>query len=222
VERTPFSTDLGRLEREIARMAEAVTMRIEMAVRALVGRQRALAQEVVAGDAEVNECQAGIEQLALKLLALQQPAARDLRLITTAIKVSADLERIGDQAVNLAETALRIIDRGAAERVADLEVMAALSVGMTRDAVGAFLGRDAGRAREVLGRDDEVDYLRDQMFRVQVALMSSDRRAVEQALGLILISRNLERVADHATNIAEDAVFLVEAKDVRHHHVVPP
>jgi len=166
----------------------------------------------------VNELQIEIDDRCLKLIALQQPMASDLRLITAAMKINADLERIGDQAVNIAETALRLLPQPPLKPLIDIPRMAENAEAMTRDALDAFVRKDAALARRVLARDDEVDQLKDQVFRVLLTYMMADPGTIERALGLILISRNLERIADHATNIAEDVIFLVEAKDVRHHH----
>jgi phosphate transport system protein len=153
---------------------------------------------------------------------LQQPMASDLRLITAAMKINADLERIGDQAVNIAENANKLLSQPPLRPLLDLPRMADIAQQMTRDSLDAFVQRDCALARRVLERDDEVDQLKDQNFRVLLTYMMADPGTIERALGLILISRNLERIADHATNIAEDVIFLVEAKDVRHHHEENP
>jgi phosphate transport system protein len=144
--------------------------------------------------------------------------ASDLRLITAAMKINADLERIGDQAVNIAENAIKILSQPPLRPMMDIPRMAEITQKMTRDSLDAFVRKDAGLAREVLARDDEVDQLKDQVFRVLLTHMMSDPGTIERALSLILVSRNIERIADHATNIAEDVIFVVEAKDVRHHH----
>jgi phosphate transport system protein len=144
--------------------------------------------------------------------------ASDLRLITAAMKINADLERIGDQAVNIAENAVRIAKAPPLRPMIDLPRMAEMAESMTRDSLDAFVRRDAALARDVLSRDDAVDLLKDQIFRVLLTHMMADPGTIERALGLLLVSRNLERIADHATNIAEDVIFVVEAKDVRHHH----
>jgi phosphate transport system protein len=166
----------------------------------------------------VNDLQIEIDDRCLKLLALQQPMATDLRLITAAMKINSDLERIGDQAVNIAENAARVLAHPPLKPLLDLPRMAEIAERMTRDSLDAFVRRDPDLARDILARDDEVDQLKDQVFRVLLTYMMADPATIERALGLILVSRNLERIADHATNIAEDVIFLVEAKDVRHHH----
>jgi phosphate transport system protein len=143
----------------------------------------------------------------------------DLRFIAAAMKINSDLERMGDQAVNIAENTLKCLDKPPLKPFIDLPRMAALAQEMTRDSLDAFVRRDADLARDVLRRDDEVDDLKDQVFRELLTYMMADPGTIERALSLILISRNLERVADHATNVAEDVIFMVEAKDVRHHRV---
>jgi phosphate transport system protein len=177
-----------------------------------------VAESIATGDREVNELQIEIDDRCLKLLALQQPMAVDLRLITAAIKINADLERIGDQAVNIAENVVKILPHPPLKPLIDIPRMAQITEGMTRDSLDSFVKKDVTLARSVLKRDDEVDALKDQVFRVLLTYMMADPGTIERALALILISRNLERIADHATNIAEDVIFLVEAKDVRHRH----
>ena len=199
-------------------MGGIVEQRVSQAVLALMERRAELSDAVIAGDKEVNDLQIEIDDRCLKLLALQQPMASDLRLITSAMKINADLERIGDQAVNIAENANQLLSQPPLKPLLDLPRMAEIAQQMTRDSLDAFVHRDSALARKVLERDDEVDQLKDQNFRVLLTYMMADPGTIERALGLILISRNLERIADHATNIAEDVIFLVEAKDVRHHH----
>jgi phosphate transport system protein len=187
-------------------------------VGALMERRADLAEQVITGDRAVNELQIEIDDRCLKLLALQQPMASDLRFITCAMKINADLERIGDQAVNIAQNSTRLLPHPPLRPLIDLPRMAEIAQAMTRDSLDAFVKKDAALARDVLRRDDQVDELKDHVFRVLLTHMMADPGTIERALGLILVSRNLERIADHATNIAEDVIFLVEAKDVRHHH----
>jgi phosphate transport system protein len=210
--------ELKELKNRLLRMGALVEERVHDAMQALMERRLEAAEAVVAGDAEVNDMQIEIDDRCLKLLALQNPMASDLRLITAAMKINADLERIGDQAVNIAENAVKVAASPPLRPIIDLPRMAEIAEGMTRDSLDAFVRRDAGLARDILARDDEVDQLKDQIFRVLLTHMMADPGTIERALGLILVSRNLERIADHATNIAEDVIFVVEAKDVRHHH----
>jgi phosphate transport system protein len=218
MERHHFEGDLQALKKTLLAMGALVEQRMHQAIAALMERRPESAEEVSRSDQEVNNLQIEIDDRCLKLLALQGPLASDLRLITAAMKINADLERIGDQAVNIAETSLRIMAQPPLRPVLDLHRMAELAQKMTRDSLDAFVRRDSGLARAVLAQDDEVDLLKDQSFRVLLTYMMADPGTIERALGLILVARNLERIADHATNIAEDVIFVVEGKDVRHHH----
>jgi len=218
MERQHFEGDLEALKRRLLHMGSLCEAQTHKALVALMERRAELARAVIEGDAAVNLLQIEIDDRCLKMLALQQPMATDLRLITSAMKMGADLERIGDQAVNIAENALRLLETPPLRPVIDIAEMSEIAQKMTRDALDAFVRRDAALAREVLLRDDRVDDLKDRVFRVLLTHMMADPGTIERALGLILISRNIERIADHATNIAEDVIFLVEAKDVRHHH----
>ena len=216
-----FEIELQALKNRLLEMGALVEERVHAAMQALMERRLEAAERVVTGDAEVNDLQIEIDDRCLKLLALQNPMASDLRLITAAIKITADLERIGDQAVNIAENAVKIVAAPPLRPLIDLPRMAEIAETMTRDSLDAFVRRDARLARDILARDDEVDQLKDQIFRVLLTYMMADPGTIERALSLILVSRNLERIADHATNIAEDVIFVVEAKDVRHHHGEP-
>jgi phosphate transport system protein len=216
LERHHFEEGLGAIKQRLLGMGGQVEVRLTEAVAALMERRPELAERVAAGDGEINRLQVEIDDRCLKLLALQQPMASDLRFITAAMKINADLERIGDQAVNIAQNALKVIAQPPLRPLIDIPRMAELALHMTRDALDAFVRRDAELARKVLQRDDEVDNLKDHVFRVLLTHMMADPGTIERALGLILISRNLERIADHATNVAEDVIFLVEGRDVRH------
>ncbi len=218
MERHHFEDELQALKQRLLNMAALVEERVHHAVVALMERNAELAEQVIAGDRDVNELQIEVDDRSLKLLALQQPMAKDLRLITSAMKINSDLERIGDQAVNVAQSVLKMLPQPPLKALIDIPRMAELAEAMTRDSIDAFVRKDPALARSVLVRDDEVDQLKDQVFRVLLTYMMADPGTIQRALGLILISRNLERIADHATNIAEDVIFLVEAKDVRHHH----
>jgi phosphate transport system protein len=218
MERHHFETDMQALKNRLLGMGALVEERVHQAVISLMERRQDLAERVAADDREVNDLQIEIDDRALKLLALQQPMATDLRLITSAMKINADLERIGDQAVNIAENVLKLLPHPPLRAILNITRMAEIAEQMTRDSLDSFVRKDAALARSVLARDDEVDQLKDHVFRVLLTYMMADPGTIERALGLILISRNLERIADHATNIAEDVIFLVEAKDVRHHH----
>jgi len=218
MERHHFEEELQALKNRLLTMGALVEERAHQAVKALVNRNQESAEAVIASDKEVNELHIEIDDRCLKLLATQSPLAVDLRLITSAMKINSDLERIGDQAVNIAENVLKLLPSPPLKPLIDIPRMAEIAQQMTRDALDSFVRKDAALARDVLKRDDEVDSLKDQVFRELLTYMMADPGTIQRALALILISRNLERVADHATNIAEDVIFLVEAKDVRHGH----
>jgi phosphate transport system protein len=217
-ERHHFEEEMQALKNRLLNMGALVEERVHDATHALIDRRLETAERIIGSDQDVNDLQIEIDDRCLRLLALQQPMASDLRLITAAMKINADLERIGDQAVNIAEQAVRILAHPPLKPIIDLPRMAEISERMTRESLDAFVRKDAKLARAILARDDEVDQLKDQVFRVLLTYMMADPGTIERALGLILISRHLERIADHATNIAEDVIFVVEAKDVRHHH----
>jgi phosphate transport system protein len=217
MERHHFESEMQSLKSQLLTMGGLVENRIHRAVDSLIHRKEHEAQKVIDSDVEINDLQIEIDERCHKILATQTPVAVDLRFIAAAMKINSDLERMGDQAVNIAENTLKCLDKPPLKPFIDLPRMAALAQEMTRDALDAFVRRDAELARDVLRRDDEVDDLKDQVFRELLTYMMADPGTIERALSLILISRNLERVADHATNIAEDVIFLVEAKDVRHH-----
>jgi phosphate transport system protein len=218
VERHQFETELLELKRCVARMGDLVASRLEASLKALVSRDAETARFVLDHDDDVNGLQIEIDERALKILALQQPAARDLRFITATIKANADLERIGDQAVNVAGTTFHLLDAPTLPQMAVIERMGALATGMVRDGLASFLQQDAVLARAVLERDDHVDTLKRRVLKDLIGQMTEDPATIEWAVSLVFVSRNFERAADHATNMAEDAIFLVEARDVRHHH----
>jgi phosphate transport system protein len=212
-----YFDELEALKQRLLAMGALVEDLVRRAIQSLVERKQAQAEDVIARDREVNDLQIEIDDRCVKLLALQQPMATDLRLITSAMKINADLERMGDQAVNIAENTMKLLPHPPLKPLIDIPRMAEVAESMMRDALDAFVRKDAELARQVLVRDDEVDSLKDQLFRELLTYMMADPGTIQRALSLILISRNLERIADHATNIAEDVIFLVEARDVRHH-----
>jgi phosphate transport system protein len=217
MERHHFEEELQTLKNRLLTMGALVEERAHQAVKALINRSQESAEQIIASDKEVNDLQIDIDDRCLKLLATQTPLASDLRLITSAMKINSDLERIGDQAVNIAENVIKLLPQPPLKPLIDIPRMAEIAQQMTRDALDSFVKRDVDLARDVLRRDDEVDNLKDQVFRELLTYMMADPGTIQRALALILISRNLERIADHATNIAEDVIFIAEAKDVRHH-----
>jgi phosphate transport system protein len=213
-----FHDQLSELKRRLLEMSSHAEKLVEMSLAALLGRDRALADQVIAGDKALNALEVEVEQLAISLLALQQPMARDLRFIVGTIKVSSDLERVGDHAVNIAESALRLIEGdGGITPSPELEDMARRARSMLSDALDAFLRGDGKLGRQVCAADDAVDSLHNSVFRILLTHMMEDTRTISTSLELLLVSRNLERVADLATNIGEDAVYLAEGKQIKHH-----
>ncbi|MCI0412656.1 phosphate signaling complex protein PhoU [bacterium] len=212
-----FDEELDLLKQTLLRMAGKAEAMIHKSVQALVQRDLALSDEIPHLEDEVNHLQLEIDDRAFKLLALRQPMAHDLRLIIAAMKISGDLERIADQAVNIQENTKVLLQFPLLKPLIDIPKMAEIAMAMLRDSLDAFVESDAPKAREVVTRDDEVDGLKNQVFRELLTYMISDPRTIQVALQLILVARHLERIADHATNIAEDVVYLVEAKDIRHH-----
>jgi phosphate transport system protein len=217
MERLQRDADLTALRRTVSWMGDLVVERLTLSVRSLVERDSDAARLVIERDHEIDELQVEVDQRSLLLLALQNPEAGDLRFVVSAIKVNGDLERLGDQAVNVAESAQRLMDKPELPQIIQIGTMAQRALAMVRDGLTAFLDRDAAMAREVLRQDDEVDAMKGRMLRVLLDQMTRDPGTIERGMELVIVSRCLERIADHATNMAEDAIFLVEAMDVRHH-----
>src|SRR5438874_9174117 len=190
---------------------------MRLAVKALVARDRARVARVLTGDDPVNALHIEIDNRCFMLLALHQPMAVDLRAIVAAVKINTDLERVGDLAINIGEAAQQYATHPPVKRLIDIPRMASIAQAMLRDALDAFVRRDTALAQRVLNEDDSLDALKNQIFRELLTYMLQDPATIEPALDLILISRHLERIGDHATNIAEDVIFMVSAKDVRHH-----
>jgi phosphate transport system protein len=191
--------------------------RVRMAMVALVERDQALIDQVLSGDAALNSLHIEIDDLCFKLLALHQPMAGDLRAITAAIKINTDLERVGDMAVNIGEAARRYISHPPVKKLVDMPRMATIAQDMLRGALDAYVRGNMELAQQVLDRDDVLDDLKTQIFRELLTFMLQNPATIEPALDLILISRHLERIGDHATNVAEDVIFMVSGRDVRHH-----
>jgi phosphate transport system protein len=216
-EKRRFADELDRLKQRLLTMGGLAEDRVRLSVSGLVEREPAVMTAVIDGDHEINRLQLEIDDRCFKLLALYQPMAGDLRSIVAAVKINSDLERVGDLAVNIAEAALRYIAHPPVKVLVDIPRMAALAQAMLHDALDAFVSHDLAAAQSVLDRDDTLDALKNQLFRELLTYMLGEPRSIEPALDLILISRHLERVGDHATNIAEDVIFIVAARDVRHH-----
>jgi phosphate transport system protein len=211
-----FHEELEALKQTLLAMGGLVEDQIRRVMRALVERDDALAQEVIERDQQVNAYDVEVDETCVSLLALHQPAAGDLRFLTTAMKIVTDLERMGDQAVNIAQRVLELNREPQLKPYIDLPRMAEKAQRMVKQSLDAFVARDTELARRVCGEDAEVDALKEQIFRELLTFMMEDARTIPRAIRLILISRFLERVADHATNVAEMVIYLVEAKMVRH------
>jgi phosphate transport system protein len=212
-----FHDELASLKQRLLAMSERAESLVELSMQALWERDHDKAQAVIDADHELDRQEVEAENLAISLLALQQPMARDLRFLVGAIKVSSDLERVGDHAVNIAQGAIRVVEsRAVLPSVPSLAEMARRSRSMLSDALDAFIRADGQLGRAVGKADAHVDELHDGVFRVLLTHMMADARTITPSLELLLVSRNLERVADLATNIGEDAVYLAEGKQIRH------
>ena len=211
-----FHEELEALKQTLLAMGGLVEDQIRRVMVALLERDSAAAQDVIDRDARVNAYDVEIDEKCVELLALHQPAAGDLRVITTAMKIVTDLERIGDQAVNIAQRSLELNAEPQLKPYIDLPRMAERAQRMVKESLDAFVARDTELARRVCAADEEVDALKEQIFRELLTFMMGDARTIPRAIRLILISRFLERVADHATNIAEMVIYMVESKMVRH------
>jgi phosphate transport system protein len=212
-----FQAGIDELKRELGLQGTTVAARFAQAVRALAARDLHALDGVAIGDGDINARQMAIDDRAFKLLALQQPVAIDLRVIVAAIKVNADLERVGDLAVNIAEASRRYLDYGTIAGEDVIPRMAEVAQAMLQWALDAFITGNVGLAQTVLERDDSLDTLRDQAFRTLADTMARTPSCMASTLELMLLTRHLERIGDHATNIAEDAFFVVAGEDVRHH-----
>jgi phosphate transport system protein len=211
-----YDQDLEQLRERILAMGGNLVGMIKETMRALLERDSAAARRMIEYDHEINRQEVLIDELSLNIIALRQPAASDLRFITLALKVSTDLERIGDLCVNIAERALELNEEPQLKPYIDLPKMAEAAEGMIVDALEAFLRGDADLAAAVTRRDDYIDQLNSQIFRELLTFMMEDPKTITRATRLIFVGKNLERIADHATNIAEMVIFMVKGKDIRH------
>lgn len=212
-----FHDELSQVKVRLLTMSGEAEAAVQMAIEALLERDQTKAERVIHGDGVIDTMEVEIEEQCLTLLALQQPMARDLRLLVSAIKIANDLERVGDHAVNIAQSAERLAQSRRITPEPEIVEMARLAREMLSDALEAFVRGDAAGARAVCLKDDKVDALNRSMFRILLTHMMEDPHSIGGAMGLFLVSRNLERIADLATNIAEDVVFLVEGKSIKHH-----
>lgn len=213
-----FDDELNTLKEKLLRMATLAEESIVLAVRCLKDRKKKFAELVFEGEESINLLDIEIDNLCMKLLALRQPMASDLRFITSAMRIAIELERIGDLSVNIAERALDLLKHPLLKPLIDIPRMAEMAQGMVKDSLDAFINRDDKLAKRVCERDDEVDDLNDQIFRELLTYMMQEYSTIKRAVDLILVGRYLERIADHATNISEDVIYLVKGKTIKHHY----
>jgi phosphate transport system protein len=214
--RTRFHQGLEELKQKLLAMGGLAEQAVERAVRAYQSRELALCELVLRDESRINAAERDVDELAVDLLAMQQPMAVDLRFVISCIKINADLERVGDQAVNVAERVMDLAARPDSALDVDIPRMAQLSISMVRDALNAFLAADVDMAQTVLERDDLVDNMNREIFEAVDSAMGKANSNHRNLLDTLIVARNLERVADHATNIAEDVIFWVRGADVRH------
>ena len=212
-----FQEELEQLKTRLLEMGGLAEDRVRSALDGLVERDSQLVDRVLGGDVPINQLHIEIDSRCFKMLALHQPMAVDLRAIVSAVKINTDLERVGDLAINIAEAVRRYMRHPPVKELIDIPRMAEIAQSMLRDSLDSYVRRDIALAQSVLNQDDELDALKTQVFRDLLTYMLQDPSTIAPGLDLILISRHLERIGDHATNIAEDVIFMVSARDVRHH-----
>jgi len=214
-----FQEELETLKTRLLEMGGLAEEQVRLSVKSLVDRDPVLIERVLSGDDPLNSLHIEIDSRCFRLLALYQPMAVDLRAIVAAVKINTDLERVGDLAIKIAEAARRYATHPPVKKLIDIPQMASIAQNMLRDSLDAFVRRDIVLAELVLNEDNRLDALKTQIFRELLTYMLQDPATIEPALDLILVSRHLERIGDHATNVAEDVIFMVSARDVRHHAV---
>lgn len=212
-----FDDSLKQLKEKLLLMSVMVEEAISKAIKAFAERQKDLAEDVIQADRNVDMLEIDIENLCIRLLALHQPQAGDLRFITSIMKINTDLERMGDLAVNIAERALDLLKSPPTPEGSHLTTMAKSAQGMLKDSIEAFVNKKADLAQLVCKRDDEVDQLNRQIFQELTRKMQQDHNYIERSIDLILVAKNLEKIADHATNICEDVIYMVNGTVIKHH-----
>ncbi len=215
----PFISELGELQNKILEMGGLVETSIHSSIRSLVERDDTLMADIWEIETRINRLDIEIDEFATRLLALYQPVAKDLRFLTAAIKINSDLERMGDLAINIGQRSVSLLGRPQLKPLIDIPHMSRTVEAMVRRSLDAFVQRDEAMAMNVLMADDEVDDLKNSIYRELLGMMEEGSAPAAPAFDLIFIAHNLERVADHATNIAEDVLFLIKGVDVRHHHL---
>ncbi len=209
--------EISKLKKMLFEMATSVEEMIAKSIKALKDRNMIMAEEVIKSDAKINEMEIDIDNLCIRILALYHPEAEDLRTVSMIMKINNDLERIGDHAVNIAEKTIYLADKPPVKPLIDIPKMADKAIQMLQESLDAFVNKDAELAVEVCKRDDEVDSLEPQIVRELITYMIGDPQTIDRSLNLILIAREIERVADLATNIAEDTYYIVSGKSLKHH-----
>jgi phosphate transport system protein len=214
----PLVVELDELQQRLLEMAGLVEFAIHRSIRSLIDRDPAQADEVWENENRINTMEIEVDELATRILALHQPVARDLRFLTAAIKINSDLERMGDLAINIIQRAISLVRQPPVKPLIDIPLMSKLVESMVSRSLDAFVKRDAELARAVLLADDEVDDFKNSVYAELIGFMETDQSGIHPGVDLIFIAHSLERIGDHATNIAEDVLFLVNGIDVRHHH----
>ncbi len=217
IKERPFDEELKSLKEKLLEMAARAEEQIALSVRGLKDRDERLACQVLEREEAINILDVEVDEMAMRLLALRQPMATDLRFITSAMKIGSDLERIGDLAVNIAERTMDLLKHPQLKPLIDIPRMAELAQEMVRDALNAFINGDDKLAKDVCERDDRVDQLNEQVFRELLTFMMADATTIPRAVDLILVGRHLERIADHATNIGENVIYMVRGRTIKHH-----
>ena len=215
----PFDKELGDLKKMLLKMAGIAEAMIDQAIRELVDRNEAVSAAIPEFEEQLNRLQIDIDADAMMLIATQQPVAIDLRFIFAASKINSELERIGDLVVNITENAHTLLQEPPLKRLIDIPRMAELARKMVRESLNALVNEDVLLAQSVITADDQVDALKEQVIRELITYMAADAKTIERSLALILIARHLERIADHATNIAQDVIYMIQGRDVRHPRV---
>jgi phosphate transport system protein len=213
-----FDEQIQEMRQKLMMMGRLAESMIALALRMLIERNERHSEEVSIKEEEVNELQIAIDDQAVKLTALQQPVGSDVRFLFMACRITSELERIADQAINICQNARHLLKAPPLKPFVDLPIMAEIAQKMVRDGLESLVQRDVAIAHRVLQEEEKVDAFRDQIFRELLTYMMADPATIPRALSLILISRNLERVGDHATNIAEEVIYWVQGRDIRHHH----
>lgn len=213
-----FDQETTKLNEKLIRMASIVEEMIRITVKSLIDRNSSVLETINPKEKEINKLQIEIDEDVVTLIARMQPVATDLRFLIAASKINSDLERIADQVINIGQNTVILLKYPQLKPLVDIPIMADIVQQMVRESLDAYIHKDIAQAQKVLNSDDKVDALKDQIFRELLTYMISDPKAIQPALCLILIARNLERIGDHSTNIAEEVIYIVDGKDVRHHH----